>query len=411
MSNGNKIENTGEAFSSSSPQYPQYIEAEFVESSVSDAHRTADGKSTQEDELVYIPWHEEFTEEYLQATDTITFDRVFTKRARPQSSRQRQKSALEQLFTPWGVSAAACFLLANGLLIWSQFSPVAPTTTAAIAPQALPNPELNPLGTISPSQLNVAATTSQKNLTPETLSSLPSDSIKARPVVTNLPPIPTAPSPQAIAPSQITVPPEVSTSLANAMLPPSLQIQYPPAYAPVASPSVNPTSYANAKPIPTRTVISNLQPINPPRRSLSTIAVNPAYASPRSLSNIPLPPPPPPPTAFVQPPAAPTVTAPISTPAIANPPSSSTSPIAETPQSNTTNTQSLSDQITRQIANQQNQFQMPTAQPNQEAFNFRTRKKLQTLYNQSQGVSTNSDASATETSNLIQELQRLNQPE
>ncbi|MEB3309072.1 MAG: hypothetical protein VKJ02_02465 [Snowella sp.] len=409
MSNANKIENTGEAFSSSSPEHPQYIEAEFVESSPFDSQSTPHRTNAEDEELMYIPWHEEFTEEYLQATDTITFDRVFTKRARPH--RQPQKSALEQLLTPWGVSAVACFVLANGLLIWSQISPPTPVNTAAIAPQVLPNPELNSLNPINPAQFNIAAPAAQAHLTPETLSKLPSDSVKNHPVVANLPPIPTTVAPQAIAPSQVTVPPEVSNSLANAMLPPSLQLQYPPAYAPVAVPTVNPTSYAKVNPIPTRPVISNLQPVNPPQRSLPTIAVNPAYSAPRSLSNIPLPPPPPPPTAFVQPPAAPTVTAPTSPPAIANPVPSSTSPIAEIPQTNTNNIQSLSDQMARQIANQQNQLQTQTVNPNQESFNYKTRKKLQTLYNQSQGVSTNSDVSATETTNLIQELQRLNQPE
>ncbi|MFM7572972.1 MAG: hypothetical protein ACKO4S_07545 [Snowella sp.] len=54
---------------------------------------------------------------------------------------------------------------------------------------------------------------------------------------------------------------------------------------------------------------------------------------------------------------------------------------------------------------------MNTSPTTAEGFNQKTRKKLQNLYNQSQGGSATSDLDSAKTNSLIQELQQLNQPE
>jgi hypothetical protein len=144
---------------------------------------------------------------------------------------------------------------------------------------------------------------------------------------------------------------------------------------------------------PPRAVPPKFTVVKPPTRSIPTVAVNPSYTAPRSLSSIPLPPPPPPPTALIQTPTAPPIT---------NNPSSVTAPTVPP-------NLSASEQISRQITSQEVRMESNTAPTTAEGFNQKTRKKLQNLYNQSQGGA--SDLDSTKTNSLIQELQQLNQPE
>ncbi|MFM7572971.1 MAG: hypothetical protein ACKO4S_07540, partial [Snowella sp.] len=86
---------------------------------------------------------------------------------------------------------------------------------------------------------------------------------------------------------------------------------------------------------PPRRVTPKFTVVNPPTRSIPTVAVNPSYTAPRSLSSIPLPPPPPPPTALIQTPTA---------PPLSNNPSPVMAP-------NLPPNLSASEQISRQITN------------------------------------------------------------
>jgi hypothetical protein len=99
---------------------------------------------------------------------------------------------------------------------------------------------------------------------------------------------------------------------------------------------------------------------------------------------------------------------------VANPPAPINNPVSSgvnssLPAPTSTASSPASEQILRQILNQQNQGlgeENPTAQ---ESFNQKTRKKLQTLYNQNQGVV--ADPENPETQGLVNQLQQLNQPE
>jgi hypothetical protein len=279
------------------------------------------------------------------------------------------------------VGALLCFLVANGLLTWSQFSPA--PNTPAITSQPLPN--LDPLGKDYPHLLNLSKSSSE-SLSLEYLSHLPPENIKTQPVIANLP-VPSSTIPATI-PTQVAVPPLSNNSLTDALLPPSLQLQMPSAPNVEAIASVPNQS-------PPRTVPPKFTVVNPPPRSIPTVAVNPSYTAPRSLSSIPLPPPPPPPTALIQTPIA---------PPLSNNPSPVTAP-------NVPPNLSASEQISRQISNQELRMDMNTSSTTAEGFNQKTRKKLQNLYNQSQGGSANSEQDSAKTNNLIQELQQLNQPE
>jgi hypothetical protein len=72
---------------------------------------------------------------------------------------------------------------------------------------------------------------------------------------------------------------------------------------------------------------------------------------------------------------------------------------------------SASEQISRQLTNQEIRMETNTSPTTAEGFNQKTRKKLQNLYNQSQGGSVTSEQDSAKTNSLIQELQQLNQPE
>lgn len=357
-----------------------YLSVDFIESEVDSAD-----PETEEGKLVQVPWHEEFKfqDDVLRATDTIIFDRVFTKKARPTRSSPQTKKGLERLVTPWGVGALCCFLVANGLLTWSQFSSA--PNTPAIASQSLPN--LDPLGQGSPHLLNLSQSSSE-SLNLESLSHLPPQTIKTQPAIASLPvPSPPAAIPASI-PAQVSVPPLSNNSLTDALLPPSLQLQMP------SAPNVNAiASVPNQS--PPRAVPPKFTVVKPPTRSIPTVAVNPSYTAPRPLSTIPLPPPPPPPTALIQ--------TPTTTP-LSNNPSLVTAP-------NVPPNLSASEQISRKISNQELRMEMNTSSTTAEGFNQKTHKKLQNLYNQSQGGSANSEQDSAKTNNLIQELQQLNQPE
>ena len=356
----------------------RYLSVDFIESEVDSAD-----PETEEVELVQVPWHEEFKfqDDVLHATDTIIFDRVFTKKARPTRRSPQTKKGLERLVTPWGVGALFCFLVANGLLTWSQFSAV--PNTPAIASQSLPN--LDPLAQGYPHLLNLSKSSSE-SLSLDYLSHLPPENIKSQPAIANLP-VPSSPAAiPATIPAQVSVPPLSNNSLTDAVLPPSLQLQMP------YSPNVEAiASIPNQS--PSRAVPPKFTVVNPPPRSIPTVAVNPSYTAPRPLSTIPLPPPPP--TALIQTPTA---------PPLSNNPSLVTAP-------NVPLNLSASEQISRQITNQELRMEMNTSSTTAEGFNQKTRKKLQNLYNQSQGGSANSEQDSAKTNNLIQELQQLNQPE
>ena len=94
-----------------------YLSVDFIES---ESEQDSADPETEEGKLAQVPWHEEFKfqDDVLHATDTIIFDRVFTKKARPTRRSPQTKKGLERLVTPWGVGALFCFLVANGLLTW-----------------------------------------------------------------------------------------------------------------------------------------------------------------------------------------------------------------------------------------------------------------------------------------------------
>ena len=255
--------------------------------------------------------------------------------------------------------------------------------TPAIASQSLPN--LDPLGKGYPHLLNLSKSSSE-SLNLEYLSYLPPETIQVQPAIANLP-VPSSAIPATI-PTQVSVPPISNNSLTDALLPPSLQLQMP------SAPNVEAIASVPNKPLP-RAVAPKFTVVNPPTRSIPTVAVNPSYSAPRSLSTIPLPPPPPPPTALIQTPTVPPISnnqSPVTAPAV--------SPNL-----------SASEQISRQLANQEVKIETNTSPTTAEGFNQKTRKKLQNLYNQSQGGSVTSEQDSAKTNSLIQELQQLNQPE
>lgn len=353
-----------------------YLSVDFIESEVDSAN-----PETEEGELVQVPWHEEFKfqDDVLHATDTIVFDRVFTKKARPTRRSPQTKKGLERFVTPWSMGALGCFLVANGLLTWSQFSAV--PNTPAIASQSLPS--LDPLAQGYPHLLNLSKSSSE-SLSLDYLSHLSPENLKTQPAIANLP-VPSSTIPATI-PAQVAVPPLSNNSLTDAVLPPSLQLQMP------YSPNVEAiASVPNQS--PPRRITPKFTVVKPPIRSIPTVAVNPSYTAPRSLSSIPLPPPPPPPTALIQTPIA---------PPLSNNPSPVTAPTVPP-------NLSASEQISRQITSQEVRLETNTSPTTAEGFNQKTRKKLQNLYNQSQGGA--SDLDSTKTNSLIQELQQLNQPE
>ena len=357
-----------------------YLSVDFIES---ESEQDSADPETEEGKLAQVPWHEEFKfqDDVLHATDTIIFDRVFTKKARPTRRSPQTKKGLERLVTPWGVGALFCFLVANGLLTWSQFS--SGPNTPAIASQSLPN--LDPLGKGYPHLLNLSKSSSE-SLNLEYLSYLPPETIQVQPAIANLP-VPSSAIPATI-PTQVSVPPISNNSLTDALLPPSLQLQMP------SAPNVNAIASVPNQP-PPRAVAPKFTVVNPPTRSIPTVAVNPSYSAPRSLSTIPLPPPPPPPTALIQTPTVPPISnnqSPVTAPAV--------SPNL-----------SASEQISRQLPNQEVKIETNTSPTTAEGFNQKTRKKLQNLYNQSQGGSVTSEQDSAKTNSLIQELQQLNQPE
>jgi hypothetical protein len=356
-----------------------YLSVDFIESEVDSTN-----PETEEGELVQVPWHEDFNfqDDVLHATDTIIFDRVFTKKARPTRRSPQTKKGLERFVTPWSMGALFCFLVASGLLTWSQFSSA--PNTPAIASQSLPN--FDPLGKDYPHLLNLSQSGSE-SLDLDSLSHLPPENIQAQPAIANLS-VPSSAIPATI-PAQVSVPPLPNNSLTDALLPPSLHLQM--SYAPSSVEAI--ASVPNQ--LPPRRVPPKFTVVNPPTRSIPTVAVNPSYTAPRSLSSIPLPPPPPPPTALIQ---TPTV------PPLSNNPSPVTAP-------NVPPNLSASEQISRQITNQEVRLEMNTSPTTAEGFNQKTRKKLQNLYNQSQGGSATSDLDSAKTNSLIQELQQLNQPE
>jgi hypothetical protein len=358
-----------------------YLSVDFIES---ESNIDSADREMEEGELVKVPWREEFKfqDDVLHATDTIIFDRVFTKKARPTRRAPQTKNGLERLATPWGVGALLCFLVANGLLTWAQFSAV--PNTPAIASQSLPS--FDPLDQGYPHLLNLSKSSSER-LSLGHLSHLPQENIKTQPAIANLP-VPSSAIPVAI-PTQVAVPPLPNNSLTDAVLPPSLQLQMPSAPSSVEAIASVPNQS------PPRRVPPKFTVVNPPTRSIPTVAVNPSYTAPRSLSSIPLPPPPPPPTALIQTPTAPPIT---------NNPSSVTAPTVPP-------NLSASEQISRQITSQEVRMEMNTSPTTAEGFNQKTRKKLQNLYNQSQGGAATSDLDSTKTNSLIQELQQLNQPE
>jgi hypothetical protein len=393
MSNAKTIDNKGEITPEPLSEHSPYLQAEFVESSVLESVPSHSKEDVKDNDLIHIPWHEEmkFQEDILQATDTLTFDRVFTKRVRP-TRKPKNQTALDRLLTPWGGGALFCLLLANGLLTWSQFSQTA--IPIASAPQPLLN--LDPLTDVNLSHPNLV-TAAHKNLSPENLSNLPTESLNTRPAIANLPPISPPVTVRPSVPAQVTMPPQISNSLASALLPPSLQI--PLVYSPNSLLATNQLPSPTNQ-LPNRAVVTRLTAVNAPIPSQPTVAVNPSYSAPRSLSTIPLPPPPPPPTSLLQNPPAP------STQGMSPVPTISNNSLPATDSKST-----ASDQMLRQILNQQNTMETSTPQTGTEGFNQKTRKKLQTLYNQSQGVSTNSESNPADANNLVQELQQLNQPE
>jgi hypothetical protein len=357
-----------------------YLSVDFIES---ESEQDSADPETEEGKLAQVPWHEEFKfqDDVLHATDTIIFDRVFTKKARPTRRSPQTKKGLERLVTPWGVGALFCFLVANGLLTWSQFSSV--PNTPVIASQSLPN--LDPLGKGYPHLLNLSKSSSE-SLNLEYLSHLPPETIQAQPAIANLP-VPSSAIPATI-PTQVSVPPISNNSLTDALLPPSLQLQMP------SAPNVEAIASVPNQP-PPRAVTPKFTVVNPPTRSIPTVAVNPSYSAPRSLSTIPLPPPPPPPTALIQTPTVPPISnnqSPVTAPAVSL-------------------NLGASEQISRQLPNQEVKIETNTSPTTAEGFNQKTRKKLQNLYNQSQGGSVTSEQDSAKTNSLIQELQQLNQPE
>jgi len=375
------IENMEKIASNPQSDDNHYLSVDFIES---ESDPDSADPEKEEGELVQVPWHEEFRfqDDVLHATDTIIFDRVFTKKARPTRRSPQTKNGLEGLVTPWGVGALFCFLVANGLLTWSQFSSV--PNTPAIASQFLLN--LDPLGKDYLHLLNLSQSGSE-SLDLDSLSHLPPENIKAQPAIANLS-VPSSTIPATI-PAQVSVPPLSNNSLTDAVLPPSLQLQMP--YAPSSVEAI--ASVPNQS--PPRRITPKFTVVNPPTRSIPTVSVNPSYTAPRSLSTIPLPPPPPPPTALIQTPTA---------PPLSNKPSPVTAP-------NVSPNLSASEQISPQLPNQERNIDTNTSPTTAEGFNQKTRKKLQNLYNQSQGGSATSDLDSAKTNSLIQELQQLNQPE
>lgn len=371
--------------------------------------------------LLHLPRQENlaYSEEEIQTTDTIDFNFLSASAPRSTQPESAGRSLLDLgkgLLTPWGMSGLFCFLLANILLTVSQFSslqanssPSAAIATAvptASVPTAIPSLQLDGAST-SPLSLNQLS----ELPTPTVIapSTQPTTNLTAHQAITSLETVPSLP------PTSVSSAP-ANESLAALLLPPSLQPQV--SYSTALPPApVRP-------PLPLRSAVAGQFKIAPPLPSqavpanhLPTVAVRPSHLSQ------PVPLPPPPPISSQVPPSLatlsnPTAVAPVNSTSpvnnVANPPAPINNPVSSgvnssLPAPTSTAASPASEQILRQILNQQNQGlgeENPTAQ---ESFNQKTRKKLQTLYNQNQGVVANPEN--PETQGLVNQLQQLNQPE
>ncbi len=352
------------------------------------------------------PTEEETTGEELQATDAIAFNFLQIPPSPPPrtSFEEDPVPRLRGKLSPTLVSGLACFLVANGLLVWHQGtslvnnpSPVTNTTISSIPPQ--------------PSLAETTATTTQK-LTLANLSELPppappQQKPAAHQAIASLNTVkPTAkplsayqavPAYQAIE-SLEPSPPKVRNALSELLLPPSLQPQmvYGNALPPGSPyPSTAPSWPAIAvrppqpKPAPPTSYQASLQPqgtVSLPSRIL-----------------------PPPPPVSVNPmplPAAPPVASntlpamvPAQTAVQTNPPS----PVQ--PNGYTT------DQVLRQTLNQQNQMEVEAYQQTNTPFYQKVKQKLQPLMPQVQSIQSGETPPPGDTQGLVEQLQRLNQAE
>jgi hypothetical protein len=371
--------------------------------------------------LLHLPRQENlaYSEEEIRATDTIDFNFLSPSASRSTQPETVGRSLLvlgKGLLTPWGISGLFCFLLANILLTVSQFSSLqatsSPATAIATAASTASVPTANPslqLDGASPSPLSLNQLSELPSPTVAAPSTQPTTNLTAHQAIASLETVPSLP------PTSVNSAP-ANESLAALLLPPSLQpqISYSTALPPSPPrPQLPPRSpvagqFKIAPPLPSQAVPANHFP---------TVAVRPSHLP----ASVPLPPPPPissqiPPSLATL--SNPTAVAPVNSTSpvnnVANPPapinnpvSSGVNPSLSAPTS--TASSPASEQILRQILNQQNQGlgeENPTAQ---ESFNQKTRKKLQTLYNQNQGVVANPEN--PETQGLVNQLQQLNQPE
>ena len=393
-----------------------FFHAELVQSGEGkdDYSQTASG-------LLHLPRQENlaYSEEEIQATDTIDFNFLSSSAScstQPESVGRSLLDLGKGLLTPWGISGLFCFLLANLLLTVSQFSSLqatsSPATTIATAVPTASVPTANPslrLDGAYPSPLSINQLSELPSPTVANPSTQPTTNLTAHEAIASLETVPSLP------PTSVNSAP-ANESLAALLLPPSLQpqISYSTALPPSPPrPQLPPRSpvagqFKIAPPLPSQAVPANHFP---------TVAVRPSHLP----ASVPLPPPPP--ISFQVPPSLatlsnPTAVAPVNATntinSVANPPAPINNPVSSgvnpaLPAPTSTASSPASEQILRQILNQQNQGlgeENPTAQ---ESFNQKTRKKLQTLYNQNQGVVANPEN--PETQGLVNQLQQLNQPE
>lgn len=360
------------------------------------------------------PTEEETTGEELQATDAIAFNFLQI----PPSSSPKTSLAEDPAPRPWGklsptlISGLACFIVANGLLLWHQ------GTSSVNHPSPVTNTNIAP----TPPQPSFATTapTTPKKLTLANLSELPPPAppqqtlLPASQAITSLNTVkPTAkplPAYQAIE-SLESSPPRVRNALSELLLPPSLQPQmvysnalppgspYPPgrtvslpaiAVRPPQPKPLPPTSYrASLQPQGTVSLPSRILP-PPPPVSVNSMAL-PA-APPMATNTVPA-------TVPASIPATMPATVPAQTTVQTNPPS----PVQ--PNGYTT------DQMLRQTLNQQNQMEIEAYQQANTPFQQKVKQKLQPLMPQIQSVQSGETPPPGDTQGLVEQLQRLNQAE
>jgi hypothetical protein len=395
-----------------------FFHAELVQSG-----EGKDDYSRTTSSLLHLPRQENlaYSEEEIQTTDTIDFNFLSSSAScstQPETAGRSLLAMGKGLLTPWGISGLFCFLLANLLLTVSQFSSLqatsSPATTIATAVPTASVPTANPslrLDGAYPSPLSINQLSELPSPTVANPSTQPTTNLTAHQAIASLETVPSLP------PTSVNSAP-ANESLAALLLPPSLQpqISYSTALLPSPPrPQLPPRSpvagqFKIAPPLPSQAV---------PANHLPTVAVRPSHLP--AISPVPLPPPPPissqiPPSLATL--SNPTAVAPVNSTntinGVANPPAPINNPVSSgvnssLPAPTSTASSPASEQILRQILNQQNQGlgeENPTAQ---ESFNQKTRKKLQTLYNQNQGVVAN--PKNPETQGLVNQLQQLNQPE